>query len=41
MNPDSFANWLKRETKKDEERARKKKEEEIKAIQSLTNLSKK
>ena len=41
MNPDSFANWLKRETKKDEERARKKKEEEIKAIQSLTNLLKK
>ena len=42
-NPDSFANWMKRETKKDIEREKQKKEEMnlTKALESIRNANKK
>lgn len=43
MNPDSFANWMKRETKKDIERENQKREEMnlTKALESIRNAKKK
>jgi hypothetical protein len=43
QNPDSFANWMKRETKKDIEREKQKKEEMnlTKALEAIRNAKKK
>jgi hypothetical protein len=43
QNPDSFANWMKREAKKDIEREKQKKEEMnlTKALEAIRNAKKK